>query len=139
MAHKTFFKSDMVPLAVERDQRKKAKEVSLQAAYDAVDKRDAGRCWVTGVLTETGATSAKVRRDHHHLRGRNVMPEWREDPDHIITVTRLAHKLITKGWIEVEGDDARQPIRFHWREDVPVKLRTIRIKSRRRSQNRTAA
>lgn len=130
----SFFKHDMVPLAVQRELRKKAETDALLAAYAEVDKRDGSICWVTGTKTEPGAPSAKVRREHHHLRGRNVKPEWVNDPHRIITVTRLAHRLITKGWIAVEGDDARKAIRFHWTELAPVAMRTIRIKSRRRSQ-----
>src|SRR5215207_9916600 len=91
-----FFKHKMVPLAVERVNKKATKEDALQAAYDLVDKRDGGKCWVTGVATAKGAPDQALRREHHHLRGRRVMPEWREDADRIVTVSRLAHQLITQ-------------------------------------------
>lgn len=102
------------PLAVTRKQRRADAKKRLDDAYADVDRRDAGYCWVTGAYTVPGAVSSEQRREHHHLRGRNVMPEWVFQPDRIITVRADVHQLITAGWLDVEGDDARQPIFFHW-------------------------
>jgi hypothetical protein len=79
---------------------------------------------------------ARVRREHHHLAGRNVAPEWVTDPHRIITVCSEAHQLITAGWIDVEGDDARGTIRFHWASHVQAKDKPFQIRSRRLSQER---
>ena len=130
------FKHDSVPAVVQRHTRKKEKADALTEAYAVVDKRDGGKCAVTGRQTQPGAASAALRREHHHLRGRNVMPEYRERSERIVTVCAEAHALITAGMIVVEGDDARKPLRFHWRADVPKEQRIFVIKSRRRSQQR---
>lgn len=131
MAHQTFFKHDMVPSSVSRHQKRKQAKDALEAAYSEVDLRDGGYCQVTGRYTQSVAPDARVRREHHHLRGRNVMPEWVNRPERIITVTAEAHQLIENGWIVVEGDDARKPIRFHWRSDIKASQKPFQIKSRR--------
>lgn len=127
----TFFKHDMVPAVARRHQRRKQAAAALDAAYSDVDLRDGGYCWVTGRYTQSGAPDARVRRDHHHLKGRNVMPEWVTDPNRIITVCAEAHALITNGWILVEGTDARKAIRFHWRADIKASQKPFQIKGRR--------
>lgn len=132
--NRTMFKNQAVPAVIARRQRKEAKEAALQAAYAAVDKRDGGKCWVTGKATQVGAPDQSVRRVHHHLRGRNAAPDRVNDENNIITLTWEAHKLIHNGWIAVEGDDARKPVRFHWTSLATV--RPFRIKSRRKSQQR---
>lgn len=109
----------------DRHQRKKDRKDALEAAYEAVDARDKGICWVTGRLTVKGGTSPEHRRERHHLKGRNVRPDWRDKPERIITVSGLAHKLITVGKIEVEGDDARKAVLFHW--NCPPKERPFQI------------
>lgn len=89
----------------------------LDAAYEDVDARDAGICWVTGRFTR--GPDPRFARDHHHLKGRRVRPAWISKPERIITVTREAHRLITAGFIDVEGCDARKPIFFHWHPSMP--------------------
>lgn len=133
-----FMKDRMIPVEVEGQNRKARKEAELLAAYAEVDRLDQSVCWVTGTVTIPGAPDRKTRREHHHLKGRRVRPEWVTDVNRIITVTRLAHQLITKGWIVVEGDDRRKRIIFHWAEHVTPEMRPkgFRIRSKRRSQNR---
>jgi hypothetical protein len=128
-------KGDLEPRAITKAKRRAADEAALEAAYAEVDLRDGSICWVTGRYAVAGAPDRRVRREHHHLRGRNCAPEWVTDPDRIITVVKEVHDLITSGHLIVEGDDARKPIRFHWREDVPATSRIFRIKSRRWSAN----
>lgn len=120
-------KGAAVPGVVERHTRRKAKADALQAAYKAVDTRDGSICWVTGRYTVAGAPNASVRREHHHLKGRRVEPQWRADPHRILTVCKEAHDLITAGWIVVEGTDARRAIFFHWRADVKPHQKTLVI------------
>jgi hypothetical protein len=131
MAHQTYFKHQMPLASDERRQRRLAREQRLEDAYAAVDARDKGVSWITGRVTVKGAPDARNRRERHHLLGRRVMPEWKYDPDHIITVTAEEHALITNGKLDVEGDDATKPIFFHWNcapkyrpfEILPVRLR----------------
>jgi len=124
------------PAGVARHQRKAAKADQLAEAYAVVDTRDQSYCRVTGRHTVPAAVDPRVRREHHHLKGRRVMPEWRHDPKRIVTVCKQAHDLITAGWIVVEGLDADKPhgLRFHWKEGLDPKMKILVIKSRRRSQ-----
>lgn len=125
-------KSAGVPAGIARKLRKAADKKALDDAYAEVDARDGSICWVTGAFTGGVGDQA---REHHHLKGRNVKPEWVTKPERIITVTRLAHRLITLGWIIVEGTDARKQPRFHWAAFVKAEQKVIRIKSRRWSGN----
>jgi hypothetical protein len=128
----THFKHEEPLATEERRARKVSRKQRLADAYEAVDKRDVGVCWVTGRYTSGPAL--ETRRDHHHLGGRNAYPEWKYDPDRIITVCGEAHSLITTGKLLVEGDDATKAIFFHWNtpakyrpfEILPVRLRKVR-------------
>jgi hypothetical protein len=111
----------VTPGSVERKTKRLTKQAALDAAYEAVNQRDGWVCWVTGQHVSAGGIGREGVREHHHLKGRRVKPEWRENPHRIITVSGLAHDCITNGWIEVEGDDARKPIFFHWTADAPKK------------------
>lgn len=131
----TNFKWDMEPRAVTKAKKRAADEAALAEAYAEVDQRDGGICAVTGRYTVAGAPDRRVRREHHHLHGRNVAPELVTTPSNITTVCKEAHDLITAGFIVVEGDDATKPIKFHWRSDVPASSRILRIQSKRWSAN----
>lgn len=119
-------KSAEAPLSVQRLGKRKARQEALEAAYAVVDKRDGNRCRVTGKHLDAAAVDPSHRREHHHLRGRRVRPDWRERPERICLVSRLAHDLITNGWIDVEGDDARKPLFFSW--TALAKSRPLQIK-----------
>lgn len=129
------FKHDLTPVKVERHNRKAARKLALEEAYAVVDKRDQNICWVTGAHLSPGAADPKVRREHHHLKGRRVRPEWVTQPERIILVSALAHDLITKGWIAVEGTDARRQLFFHYTD--LAKSRPIVIKRRNLAQRET--
>lgn len=101
---------------LDRHERRRADAEALADAYAEVDLRDASICAVTGRFTKAGAPDARVRREHHHLKGRNVRPEWVNVPKRIITVCAEAHDLIEGGFIQVEGADATKPLFFHWNE-----------------------
>ena len=123
------------PRVVERYSRRKAEANALKDAYADVDVRDGGYCWVTGRYTAPYGTSRamdpRVRREHHHLKGRNVRPEWVDKPERIITVCKEAHDLIGAGWVVVEGCDARKPVFFHYAAHVKPKDRPFEIRGRR--------
>lgn len=108
------FKSDLTPVKVERHNRKAEREKALEEAYAAVDRRDGSRCWVTGKALSPGSVEPATRREHHHLAKRSTAKDRRADPTNIITVSALAHDLITRGWIVVEGTRADRPLFFHW-------------------------
>ena len=123
-------KFEEVPAKIARHQRKVAKEKELEDAYEVVNQRDGNVCWVSGEYLQPGAVEAKSRREHHHLKGRRVRPEWVTKPERIILVSALVHDLITRGLIEVEGDDARKPLFFHWAAHVRPEHRIFRIQRR---------
>jgi len=117
------------PLAMVRHRRRAAAATRLQKAYRAVDARDHGFCLVTNTHTVTSTADSKRRREHHHLSGRRVMPEWVDKPERIITVTAFVHDLITAKWLIVHGTDARKPITFSWnRSIVAVGREPFRLK-----------
>ena len=120
------------PRALTKHRKRVQKDAALEQAYADVDVRDAGYCWVTGRYTQPGAVDARVRREHHHLKGRNVKPEWVTRPERIITVCAEVHSLITSEAITVEGTDARQAMFFHWNPRIvkPGK-QPFQIKGRR--------
>lgn len=131
-----FFKHQQVPAVVARKVRKQAKQDALDKAYAVVNARDGNRCRCTGLPLDPRATEAKHRREHHHLRERNVAPELRESPENICLVSAEVHRLITAGWILVEGTDATKRLVFTYAAHVPKPLRTVVIASKRRSQRR---
>lgn len=118
MSFKPNFKPPKGSGRLDRHERRLTDEEKLLATYAEVDARDGSVCWVTGRFTKPGAPDARARREHHHLKGRNVRPDWVYKAERIITLCAEAHELITGGFIEVEGYDARKPIFFHWREDL---------------------
>ncbi len=119
------------PRVVGRHRRRVQADAELDQAYADVDLRDGSICWVTGRFTRLGGLDARIRREHHHLKGRNVAPEWVTDPHRIITVCAEAHTLITHEFIVVEGVDARKPILFHWASWVKPEQKPFRLKSKR--------
>jgi hypothetical protein len=131
-----FFKHKLTPGVVERHTRKATKAKALRDAYAIVDKRDGNRCRCTGLPLDPGAKEPKHRREHHHLKGRNVAPEWREDPNRIVLVSKAVHDLINNGYIVVEGTDATKRLVFTYAAHVPEKARIVKIASKRRSQRK---
>jgi hypothetical protein len=133
---RTFFKHDMTPASEERRERKKTKKDKLEAAYEEVDKRDGLKCWVTGKSLQRSGVGPELLLTRHHLDERSTSPERRHDVTNIISVSLQAHRLITHGWLIVEGTDAskKHSIRFHWKADLDPKKRPFVIRSRRLSQ-----
>jgi hypothetical protein len=117
--------------------RRKNAQKRLEDAYEVVNRRDENKSRVTGIHLQPSSPDSRVRREHHHLKGRNVRPDWREDPARIILVSKFEHDLLTSGALEHEGDDATKRVVFFWnRAKVKVGDEPFRIKSKRRSQNR---
>lgn len=114
-----------------RHARRVAEEQRLRDAYAEVDARDQSICAVTGRFLLPGAVMADCRREHHHLKGRRVRPDWVYKAERIITVSALAHELIEGGFIDVEGEDARQAIFYHWSAAMKGRIKPFRIMSRR--------
>ena len=115
-----------------RRARRAEDSTALADAYAVVDARDGGFCVITGRFVVAGAVDPRRRREHHHLKGRNVRPDWVTDPRRIITVAADVHQLIEGGFIEVEGENANQRIVAHWnRALMPSGREPFRLLSRR--------
>jgi hypothetical protein len=125
----------MTHRAIRRHQKRRDKDQALEKAYAEVDARDAFYCRVTGRYTQAGAVDPRVRREHHHLSGRNVAPEDRANPRRIITTCAEVHQLLHAGLLIYEGDDANERLIFTWSERVHPNDRPFHIKSKRWSQN----
>ncbi len=113
-----------------RHERRQDDEKKLLDTYAEVDARDGSICWVTGRYTVPAAPDGRVRRSHHHLKGRNVRPDWVYKAKRIITVCQEAHDLIEGGFIDVQGTNANKPIFFHWNAVMANRKKPFVIKSK---------
>lgn len=123
-------KSAEVPVTVQRHQRKTAQAQRLEDAYAIVNARERYMCQASGRQLYSGHPEAEFRREHHHIKARRVKPEGREDPNNIVLVSALAHDLITKGWLLVEGEHA-PTVRFRWAAFVKPGQKPFRLRKRR--------
>ena len=123
-----------LPYAVVRRRKRLDHDRKLAEAYAEVDRRDAGICAVTGRYTSS-SPDPRFRREHHHLKGRRVRPDWVFKPERIITVSAEAHRMLTGHYLDVEGDNATKPIFFHWNRDrMPEGSEPFVISGRRRTR-----
>lgn len=120
------------PTVITKGQRRRIAQAALDAAYAEVDLRDGPYCRVTGRYTQSGHVDPRVRREHHHLDARSTAPDRIADPRNIVVVCVEAHRLFKAGWLVSEGEDATQPVRFHW--TAMAKEKPFEIRSRRQSQ-----
>lgn len=116
--------------------RRKTKAQRLLEAYEVVNRRDGNLSRVSGCYLLPTSADNRQRREHHHLKGRNVRPDWRCAPERIILCSAFEHGLLEHDAILYEGDDARERIVFFWnREKVKPGEEPIRLLSKRWSQN----
>lgn len=108
------FKADLPVGAVERLDRKKAREKRLLDAYKAAEARDHMRCRVTSKPLKKSAVSDVERLEHHHLVKRSRSKGLREKASNIVCVSALAHRLIERGWLACEGTNANRPLFWFW-------------------------
>ena len=124
-----FSLSKGTPAVLERHDKRTEHEKKLAACYAKVDERDESICWVTGVTLTPFAENEKFRREHHHLKGRNVKPEWVYDQARVVTVSSAVHKLLQSHALEAFGTDARKPIYFAWNPNmVDIKRPPFRLR-----------
>jgi hypothetical protein len=124
-----FFKHKVVvPRVIEKSRKDAEHDRKLEKAYAAVNKRENNICQVSGaqLLPRTG--NARQLREHHHLKGRNVKPEWVYAPIRIALVSKFIHDLLTSGALVTETTDARKPLNVRWnRSIVKVGKEPIRL------------
>lgn len=109
-----FFKDRSVPAVLAKSRKDSEHERKLAKAYAAVNEREADVCQVSGVKLSAASRDEKRRREHHHLKGRNVKPEWVYEPKRIVLVSAYIHKLLQGKVILVDGTDATKPPTFTW-------------------------
>jgi hypothetical protein len=101
--------------------RKQAKQTEhdrkLQAAYRKVEKRENNRCQVTGVELTPFHRDERRCREHHHIKGRNVKPEWVYEPKRIVLCSKKIHDMFTANVLEVIGTDASS-VKFAWNRNI---------------------
>jgi hypothetical protein len=127
-----FFKENMVtPRVLEKSQKESEHDRKLAKAYAAVDEREKNMCQVSGVMLFPSSQNERTRREHHHLKGRNVKPEWVYEPKRILLVSAYIHKLLQSKVILVYGTDATKPLAYHWNRQMvkpgkePIQLEKV--------------
>jgi hypothetical protein len=74
--------------------QKRATEHALAKAFrEMVWTRDGGRDRATGELVVLGSPLSFLRGEVHHLKGRNVMPEWKYEPMRAVLLSASNHEL----------------------------------------------
>lgn len=105
------------PAKLAKHQKDTEHDRKLAAAYRKVEVREDNVCQASGVKLEATSANDKRRREHHHLKGRNVKPEWVYQASRIVLVSAFVHQLITDGEILVIGTDAPK-VRFKWNRNI---------------------
>lgn len=117
------------PAVLERHDKENEHDRKLAKAYRAVEVREGNRCQVTGVELYARASNWKRQREHHHLKGRLVRPEWVYRPERILLVSQFVHRFLTSNALQPDGCNARKPIKFFWNYRIvkpghePLRLR----------------
>ena len=81
------------------------------------------------VVLSAAITDHRRLREHHHLKGRNVRPEWIYKSERILLVSRFVHRLLEANALVPDGCNARKRIRFFWNDRIvrpgeePLRLR----------------
>lgn len=128
-----FFKENMLtPKVLEKHRKESEHDRKLAKAYAAVDTRENNVCQVSGAQLSPTASDPKRRREHHHIRGRNVRPEWVYVPKRIVLVSKAIHDLLTAKVLLIENTDATKPLRVFWNRQIvkpgkePMRLEKVR-------------
>ena len=108
MSHQTFWKG--VPASVERQERKDAYQLELEAAYAIVNVNDHYRCWATGTkLVKQSADPWRVLT-HHHLEAQSQNKARRTDPSNIILLSLAVHRLVTRHALVLVTEAGEKPL-----------------------------
>lgn len=120
------------PAVLEKASKASEHDRKLAAAYVVVNEREQDVCQVSGVKLAPVSLNEKRRREHHHLKGRRVKPEWVYQPKRILLVSTFIHKLLQSSSILVDGTDATKPLSLTWNRRIvkpgkePVRLENVR-------------
>lgn len=91
-----------------RDKRKAERVDEQRKCYEKVDARDRSICRLTGEYLSWSSTSAKTRREHHHLIPRSRGGQ--HVTSNVVTISAAVHQAIHAGKLHLSGDaDQRDP------------------------------
>jgi hypothetical protein len=102
------------PRVLAKAEKESEHDRKLRVAYEKVNLREEDTCQVSGVKLFALSQNERTRRQHHHLKGRNVKPEWVYEPRRILLCSEYLHKLLQSKAILVDGTDATKPLVFAW-------------------------
>jgi hypothetical protein len=117
-AYGAFFKDRMKPAVIEKGQKASDHERKLAKAYAEVNEREDNVCQVSGVQLLARASSTRRLREHHHIKGRNVKPEWVYEPKRIVLCSKFIHDLFTGKALILDSTDATQPLKLRWNRHI---------------------
>jgi hypothetical protein len=106
------------PSGLAKHQKNTEHDRKLAKAYAVVNDREANTCQVSGAQLLAATKNPKRLREHHHLKGRNVKPEWVYEPRRILLVSKWIHDFLTANVILVDGTDATKPLVFRWNRNL---------------------
>jgi hypothetical protein len=110
-----FFKDRSVtPRVIEKARKSSEHDRKLAKAYAEVDAREDNVCQVSGVKLSPAARDTKRLREHHHIKGRNVKPEWVYESRRIVLCSKFVHDLFTGKALLLDSTDATQPLKLRW-------------------------
>lgn len=113
-----FYKDRMVPAVLAKSRKNSEHDRKLAKAYAEVNERENNRCQVTGVELMPRTENPRRLREHHHLKGRRVKPEWKYDSKRIVLVSKAIHDLLTAKVLLCDSTDATQPLKLRWNPHI---------------------
>jgi hypothetical protein len=127
-----FFKHTTVtPRVIAKARKASEHDKKLAKAYAVVDEREDNRCQVSGADLSPAAKDPRRLREHHHIKGRNVKPEWVYDPKRILLVSKFIHDLFTGKALILDTTDATKPLKLRWNRHIvkpgkePIRLENV--------------
>jgi hypothetical protein len=127
-----FFKhTSVTPRVLEKSRKESEHDRKLAKAYEAVNQREDNHCQVSGVKLQPKTANQRLLREHHHVKGRRVKPEWVYDPKRIVLCSKFIHDLFTGKVLLLESTDATKPLQLRWNRAIvkpgkePIRLANV--------------
>jgi hypothetical protein len=127
-----FFKDRMKPSVLEKVTKASEHDRKLAKAYETANKREDNRCQVSGVELVPKSANPRRLREHHHIKGRRVKPEWVYEPARIVVCSKFIHDLFTAKALLLDSTDATKPLKLRWNRQIvkpgkePIRLEGVR-------------
>lgn len=91
------------PQALEREDRKRARDQQAAELREAIRTRDSNRCRVCRRLVYVGAVRGCDRAEIHHIVARSLAPDRVMDETNLILVCGLCHAKLTAHELAFSG------------------------------------